>query len=199
MGCLDMFCTNCGTQLTDDAKFCSNCGAPVSGTASASGGSTQTAPEGPRGISQEQPEYIEMRQEADYSGAGRFLGGLVTSSFGWYHYRLEAIAAGPFGRYHVAYSPHFITNEEVSMGGGQGAGEPALAALTDDLIRDGWEPLPGGPLWWQARFQRRVAAERQGPAQEIGRQESGGGVSAWRVALLLLVILFLLWILLRLF
>ena len=26
------FCTNCGKQLNDDAKFCDTCGAPVSGT-----------------------------------------------------------------------------------------------------------------------------------------------------------------------
>jgi hypothetical protein len=37
-----MFCSNCGTQLPDEAAFCSNCGAPTSGTASASGSSTQT-------------------------------------------------------------------------------------------------------------------------------------------------------------
>src|SRR3954465_13079340 len=26
-----VFCTNCGTQLADDAKFCPNCGQPVAG------------------------------------------------------------------------------------------------------------------------------------------------------------------------
>src|SRR4051812_6459157 len=39
---IHMFCSNCGTQFSDEARFCSNCGAPVSGTASASGSSTQT-------------------------------------------------------------------------------------------------------------------------------------------------------------
>jgi parallel beta-helix repeat protein len=37
-----MFCRNCGTQLSDEAKFCTNCGAPVSGTPSGSGNSAQT-------------------------------------------------------------------------------------------------------------------------------------------------------------
>jgi hypothetical protein len=32
-----MFCTNCGTQLPDEAKFCSNCGKPTHGTPSGSG------------------------------------------------------------------------------------------------------------------------------------------------------------------
>lgn len=26
------FCTNCGKQLNDDAKFCDTCGAPIPGT-----------------------------------------------------------------------------------------------------------------------------------------------------------------------
>src|SRR5215216_6599003 len=39
---IPMFCSNCGTQLSDEAQFCSNCGAPTSGTASASGSTTQT-------------------------------------------------------------------------------------------------------------------------------------------------------------
>jgi uncharacterized protein (TIGR00266 family) len=32
------FCTNCGTQLSNDARFCLNCGAPVSGSAVAGAG-----------------------------------------------------------------------------------------------------------------------------------------------------------------
>src|SRR5215217_625768 len=39
-----MFCTNCGTQLSDEAKFCSKCGAPTSDTPSGSGSSTQAKP-----------------------------------------------------------------------------------------------------------------------------------------------------------
>jgi zinc-ribbon domain len=41
-GLIGMFCTNCGTQLPDEAKFCSNCGKPTHGTASGSGNSNQT-------------------------------------------------------------------------------------------------------------------------------------------------------------
>jgi hypothetical protein len=39
---LPMFCSNCGTQLPDEAKFCSNCGKPTHSTASGSGSSIQT-------------------------------------------------------------------------------------------------------------------------------------------------------------
>jgi hypothetical protein len=143
-----MFCSNCGTQLADEASFCLNCGAPTGG----SGGSTQTASEGPGGTSQAQMEYSEMSYEAHYPGCSGFLWGLLASTFGYHMFHLEAIATGPLGRYHVAYSPTFATNQNVAMGGGQDSGEPALVALTDELIQDGWEHYQGVPCGGRPDF-----------------------------------------------
>ena len=61
----------------------------------------------------------------------------MLNAVGTYQYRLEAIAVGPKGRYHVAYSPTFRTDKDVSLGGGSTDGEGALDESTVKLITDG--------------------------------------------------------------
>lgn len=98
-------------------------------------------------------EYAEVKWETHYP---YFIGEMLHNTLTQDQYRLEAIAMGPNGRYHLAYSPHFTSRANIGRGGGAVDGEDALSTLSYELSQDGWEPQPGGDLWWQARFRRPV-------------------------------------------
>jgi hypothetical protein len=85
-----IFCTKCGTQLPDDARFCSKCGATVGGTGGGSGGSvtppkaTASPTIAPAGTQELKcpscgapihPTFGEMVITCDYCGGCVTLGG----------------------------------------------------------------------------------------------------------------------------
>jgi hypothetical protein len=123
-----MYCLNCGTQLPDEANFCWKCGKPVKPV------NTQDNQH------ENQVETCEIIFEERFS--------IPNNQF-----RFIAQAISPKGRYVAA----------VSSWWGQFNGPPdsrnkqAVANL-DYLVRKlgeaGWQSIPNGTAWYNARFQR---------------------------------------------
>src|SRR4051812_5093049 len=131
-----MFCTACGTELPDSAKFCMNCGRPLS---------TETAP------NTDPPRYEVCR--IDYRTVSKGLGQIIT---------FYAQAVGPNGAYDVAkmggvdcgWYPERYIREPFGPRGK--ALERAVWQLSRLLTRRGWEPVGRGETWYSHEFRRKV-------------------------------------------
>jgi hypothetical protein len=123
-----MFCTNCRTELPDDANFCSNCGRPQREDV---------------GLAEPQWETWEIvfRQVRH-----RFLH-TPTLQF-W------AKAIGPDGTYSVGESPEFDSNYYPESNGKYDAG--ANDVLVKHLTSEGWQPVGRGEYWYAHRFRRTI-------------------------------------------
>ena len=121
-----MFCSQCGTQLPDDANFCLKCGQPTG--------------QAPAGVGPEKWEHCQIERKCS---AG-FLG-LRAWTMCWFW----ADAVGPAGRFSAGESRKYsdLTGEE---------GMQAIHnELVQQLIHGGWEPTTErGEDRFQRRFRR---------------------------------------------
>ena len=100
-----MFCRNCGTQMTDDAKFCANCGTPVA---------APVAPAAPAAPVQEAPVQQAPVQEApaQQAPAKAPANDIAATIKGYMHYIVGGVAVvalilgilNLFGLYNVSIS-----------------------------------------------------------------------------------------------
>jgi zinc-ribbon domain len=152
-----MFCTNCGTQLPDDAKFCSNCGALTHGTPSGSGSSTQ-----PERIYTGQTETAWIEAEKEWAGLGPgLLGHFIPGVSQPLDITLTVMASGPPGTGSVPVMSHgfriwpTVVQPVEAYGSEQlGDGPAILNELTGDLIGYGFQHVDSGPFWFQRHFKR---------------------------------------------
>jgi hypothetical protein len=152
-----MFCSNCGTQLSDGAKFCSNCGASVSATPSGSGSSTQ-----PERIYTGQTETAWIEAEKKWAGLGPGLLGHVMPGVSQpLDITLTVMASGPPGTGSVPVMSHGFriwptAIQPVEDYGREqlGDGPAILDELTGDLIGYGFQHVNSGPFWFQRYFKR---------------------------------------------
>ncbi len=127
-----MFCSNCGTQLPDEANFCWKCGKPQK-----------------TGVQVDEPKWETC--EIVYADI-RLAGPLSRTIQFW------AKAVGPLGVYNAgestkvkagvsdSYEPCEWNNKHVT----------AVNSLVAQLAKDNWQPLPRGQYWYSYRFQRQV-------------------------------------------
>ena len=130
-----MFCSNCGTQIPDEAKFCWKCGKPQGADARVEGTRWEIC-------------------VIDYSVSW----GLFYSNKQFYFY---ATAMGPKGKYIAGKSP--IVTEFEGIGdfenylkkwGDNPYLKDALSSLIVDLTKDNWQPDGMGANWWSYKFRR---------------------------------------------
>jgi len=132
-----MFCSSCGTQLSDDANFCHKCGTPV-GHSSAEEKGTQW-------------EYCQVYRDWKEKGFSLFTSWVV-----WYY----ADALHPVkGKYIAMKSDQFTLSfddwhyrfNELELP------KNVLNEFAAQLIKDGWVPIPErGENFWQLCFKRRT-------------------------------------------
>lgn len=126
-----MFCSNCGTQLPDDANFCMKCGKQLK-----------------EGLSQPelQPETCEITCAT-----------LRKPLFGDYTLQFWAEATGPNGHYNADESLVFKGPGWVDLESPQT--RAALHSLIEKLGKDGWESLDThGECSYSYRFRHRTTA-----------------------------------------
>jgi hypothetical protein len=203
-----MFCTNCGTQLPDDAKFCSNCGKPTHGAPSGSGSATQ-----PERISTGQTETAWIEAEKKWAGLGPgLLGHVVPGVSQPFDITLTVMASGPPGTGSVPIISNGFriwpaANQPVEYYGIEelGDGPAILQDLTEDLIRGGFQLVDTGPFWFQRRFEREyVPGEidysgntplEPRAAQEEEEESRGGFGELMKILILLVGIVLVIYIL----
>ena len=132
MSKLEMFCSNCGIQLPDDANFCLKCGKP------------QKA-----GIQVDEPKWETC--EIKWTSSQRNLIANHKMQF-W------ADAIGPNGSYNAGESPifeHPYSEREPESNNRKDS--DAHKNLISKLVADGWEPTGNrGTAWFSNRFRRRI-------------------------------------------
>lgn len=133
-----MFCSNCGTQIPDEASFCSKCGTPqIQGAQSA-----QT----------EEPKWETC--EITYHDKNEFVSGAIF----WF----EADAIGPNGKYPAAKSKPVVCGSRFNNDP-QSRNKKTVNAheeIIKKLVSDGWQPTGArGYNWWNDRFTRQVRAD----------------------------------------
>jgi len=131
-----MFCSNCGTQLPDDANFCLKCGKP------------QRA-----GVQIAEPQWETCEIHWGEEWCSNWWGG-AKGCF-W------AEAVGPSGVYNAGRTETFhVPHGAYSPSGPLGKDSQTASmhrAMIAQLTKDGWESLGSkGPAWWSYRFRRRV-------------------------------------------
>jgi hypothetical protein len=133
-----VYCSACGRQLPDDARFCLECGAPQS--------SHSATPVG-------QGDHWETCR-IGYSD--RFLSprfhATVTTQTGSYS------VLDPWGR-------TIMLRDKLPFGRDRTTVR-SHSALVERLVREGWEPIGSGEWWWQRDF-RRLATAREWEYCEI--------------------------------
>jgi hypothetical protein len=124
-----MYCSNCGTEIPDEANFCWKCGKPQK-----------------QGIQVDEQKWEICEIKSAWKQ------GLFSNE-----YRFWAEATGPNGLYNAGESPKFnMGATEVPWESGKEAHAP-LRALMNKLAQDGWEPLAAqGHHWFSYKFRRRV-------------------------------------------
>ena len=126
-----MFCSNCRTQLPDEANFCWKCGKPQK-----------------QGVQVEEAKY-EICEIKVYHNSSLFNN----------YFEFYAEAIGPKGAYVVGRTPRFAYSPyRIEIGGGEYRKQYALVmALASELTQAGWEPVPTqGSYTWSYKFRRRV-------------------------------------------
>jgi hypothetical protein len=126
-----MFCSNCGTQLPDEANFCWKCGKPQKqGT---------------------QVEELKQAEETKYETCEIFY---MRTHKGYTRdkglFTVEAI--GPEGKYFIARSEEF----SVASDAGPSLNHQAHEVLVNRLVSQGWEQSDRGTNWWNTRFRRKI-------------------------------------------
>jgi len=128
-----MFCSNCATQLPDEADFCWKCGKPQ-----------KQAAEEPKW------ETCEVKLAADQKGRMNWWNG--SSRYRW---QFWAEAIGLKGRYNAGES-EYLTALDDEVGPQNPKVVKLMDSVIDKLLKDGWEPLPRGEKWFSYRFRRRA-------------------------------------------
>jgi len=135
-----MICSNCGTELPDDANFCVQCGRPQ-----------KAGLAGP--IARAQWELCEI----DYFSEEGFLN--QKGLFG-------AMVLGKERKQLVAESENFLLRFDEVGGFNQwrskrilkrtAEAQSAFNALVGRLLDEGWEPTGWGQFWYSEQLRRRV-------------------------------------------
>lgn len=144
-----MKCTDCGTQLVDQASFCWKCGKSQKATH----------------VSNSTPASFQSETcEIDYEDTAGLLGWLVLTNGG----RFVARAIGTKGAYSAGQTRFFWLAPPIPLvgyilGGGDLPSRDNknhvayYNVLVEHLVKDGWEPvLVSGVKWYQSSF-RRIA------------------------------------------
>lgn len=122
-----MFCSQCGTEIPEEASFCWKCGKQQI-----------------KGVAAEEPKWETCEIKWTQMREG------LTGSQGWF----EADAIAPTGVYVAAQTEAFGTGYNNWMPDQRHA--PIQRELVNRLLREGWEPVGDrGPEWWSDRFRRR--------------------------------------------
>jgi hypothetical protein len=128
-----MFCSNCGTQLPDEANFCWKCGRPQN-----------------QGSTVEEPRW-EMC-EIDWVAVDSFLDAIRGRCTG----HLEAKAIGPKGIYIAGKTQEFSVSGYVPSPYDKKA-KQMFDGLVAQLVNIGWEPAETtSNAWYGNRFRRRI-------------------------------------------
>jgi hypothetical protein len=136
-----MYCSGCGAQLSDDVQFCSHCGKSLA--------------HGESAHAEFKYEFCEIVYERKKIFFWTFWSSACKIAF-W------ANAVGKNGRYSAGSSA------DVPLSGYMGGNPPtgykkkdqaksrdAHSQLVNQLLQDGWEPLPlVGKSWWNLGFRR---------------------------------------------
>jgi ribosomal protein S27AE len=126
-----MFCSNCGTQLPDEANFCWKCGKPQKQGA--------------------QVEELKQAEETKYETCEIFYK-RTYEGYAGDKGQFTAEAIGPEGKYCVARSEEF----SVASSQGPNFNHPAHKALVNKLVTQGWEQSDRGTNWYNTRFRRKI-------------------------------------------
>lgn len=140
-----MYCTACGQELPDEARFCLRCGAPQGTTDSEDAAST----------------HWESAR-------------IIWQKTGLSSQRFEADVTTPTGTYRIC-DPQRETFYANPKEGGPKRNDRTIVsahrALVERLIREGFEPVGVGDAWWAERF-RRPAGRREHEHCDITLQRS---------------------------
>jgi ribosomal protein L7/L12 len=128
-----MFCSNCGTQIPDEANFCWKCGKP-------------------------QNKDIETYQEAKWENCEILWNETWTSFTGNNTGFFSAEAINPYGKYRARRTKEF----KLGIGGHSPSTDRRdqwniHKAFVEQLLQDGWQATGDrGEAWWAIRFKRQV-------------------------------------------
>jgi hypothetical protein len=125
-----MYCSNCGTQLPDDANFCLKCGKPQK-----------------ENVSFDESKYETCEIVFEWVSKG-------TLGMGATKMRFWAKAIGAEGIYNAGRSDVF-SGWQLGPDASETKQVNALNQFIDRLASNGWEPLTRGECWFSYRFQRR--------------------------------------------
>lgn len=155
-----MYCSNCGTQIANDARFCPKCG---------------TAQKGGSPIGSSAPEQWETCEIVWREIKGSFFSDPLMEYW--------AKAIGPDGSYYAGSSvmldslqpTHPDVDSHPSMNKDYYKHKTACEALLSKLLADGWmvvgQPPDAHPQmktqWWNYKLRRRWTAEQQQATQQV--------------------------------
>ncbi len=140
-----MFCSNCGTQLPDEAMFCSKCGKSLKPTAQV-------------GPTPEKWEICEIMLDKRNE--------LAAGAIYWFY----ASALGPNGEYSAGESPDVAIGSRF-FNYPKNNDKKAITAhetLVKDLMAYNWESVQSsGTNWWASKFRRKIAGHYSSGARWI--------------------------------
>lgn len=125
-----MLCPRCATRLPDQASFCWQCG---------------LAQKPDQAAAEQTWEMCQITYR-------------VLPSSSWWpagHCMFWAEASGPEGTYSAGEAAHGVSAGDLYAG--RPKARQVHAALLQQLIQAGWEPLEAqSPLWWNTRLRRLI-------------------------------------------
>ena len=139
-----MYCSQCGKQIPEDARFCMHCGASMSAEdTQVSGGRFWETCE----ILQKSGKGDKVHFYADAIGrSGKFVAGETATWKKFYGSGHRVVASAfTFGLISDGYDEYRELQEQ------------KLEKLVAKLVKDGWQSSGDrGKEWWQLRFKRLV-------------------------------------------